>query len=197
MNNGEKMKKRIFILSLFLLISISISAISAQDIDNTTIENEDNAILINNDVLSDSGSNTLTQLQSELRNVGEGETITLSSNYAYANGDPTGGIGISKAITIDGNGYTIDGKNSARIFYIAANGVTLKNINFVNGNGGGQSGGAVFIRGESCSIDNCNFTSNIVSYYGGAVYGDAAKTTIKNSQFTKTKKNNNENQQVA
>ena len=180
----EKMKKMVFLLSLFLLFSITISAISANDI-NTTIENYDNSILINNEnILSDSDSNSLTQLQSELRNVGEGETITLSSNYAYENGDPTGGIGISKAITIDGNGYTIDGKNSARIFYISANGVTLKNINFVNANGGGQSGGAVFIRGESCTIDNCNFASNIVSYYGGAVYGDAAKTTIKNSNFT-------------
>ena len=177
-------KKIILIISLFLLFSITFSAVSANDIDNTTIANNDNNLIIEKEpLLGNSDVKTLTELQTELRNVGEGETITLSSNYEYSTGDPTGGIGISKAITIDGNGYTINGKNSARLFYIGSNNVVIKNLNFMNGNGGGQSGGAIFIRGDSCTIDNCNFTSNNVAYYGGAIYLDASKGTITNSQF--------------
>lgn len=93
------------------------------------------------------------------------DTLTLDSDYEYKNGTNKG-IVISKPITIDGAGHTLDGKKSSRIFNITADNVVLKNIKFVNGNILGRyyssniGGGAIYWSGANGILENCTFINN-------------------------------------
>ena len=114
-----------------------------------------------------------------------GNLILLSEDYLYnpvSDADYVDGVVIGRQnLTIDGQGHTIDGANQARIFFIYAYNVTLKNINFINGNSS-ASGGALFIHMALSHIINCNFTDNYASITGGAVYVDG-NTNISDCEF--------------
>ncbi len=110
------------------------------------------------------------------------DTITLNGNYKYTDGDDdfVHGIVINRGVTIDGNGFTLDGSNSARMFDVETNSeVIIKNINFINGHAtSGASirvlcGGAIYVGPHSNNnkVINCNFTNNIAENDGGAIYG--------------------------
>ena len=109
------------------------------------------------------------------------DTITLNGNYKYSDGDDAfvHGIVINRGVTIDGNGFTLDGSNSARMFDVETNSeVIIKNINFINGYATGENiayfkdGGAIYSSNSANSkVINCNFTNNIAEYDGGAIYG--------------------------
>ena len=101
-----------------------------------------------------------------------GDTVELTRNYTFIeNVDTlTNGISITRDITIDGKGLTINGSNLARILYITTNGVTLKNINFVDGYA--THGGAIYNNGGSgFKLINCTFENNVAyNNPGGAIY---------------------------
>ena len=109
------------------------------------------------------------------------DTITLNGNYKYTDGDDdfVHGIVINRGVTIDGNGFTLDGSNSARMFDVNTNNeVIIKNLNFINGHATGENiayfkdGGAIYSSNSANSkVINCNFTNNIAEYDGGAIYG--------------------------
>ena len=109
------------------------------------------------------------------------DTITLNGNYKYSDGDDAfvHGIVINRGVTIDGNGFTLDGSNSARMFDVNTNNeVIIKNINFINGHAtSGNSiyllnGGAIYVLVYANNkVINCNFTNNIAENDGGAIYG--------------------------
>ncbi len=116
------------------------------------------------------------------------DTITLSSNYKYSDGDDDFVHGIG--VTIDGNGFTLDGSNSARMFNVHSNDVIFKNINFINGHATSGnsiyllSGGAIYFGVDSNNkVINCNFTNNTAENDGGAIYGIYSGVAI-NCTFT-------------
>ena len=120
------------------------------------------------------------------------DTITLSSNYKYSDGDDdfVHGIWIGRGVTIDGNGFTLDGSNSARMFNVHSNDVIFKNINFINGHATSGnsiyllSGGAIYFGVDSNNkVINCNFTNNTAENDGGAIYGIYSGVAI-NCTFT-------------
>ena len=101
-------------------------------------------------------------------------TIILPNDYHFYNEDfdkpYKNGINITQDnLIIDGNGSAISGSSLARIFYVTANNITFKNINFINGSTD-SSGGAIFINSSSNSFINCNFVNNTASNTGGAIY---------------------------
>ena len=110
-------------------------------------------------------------------NDNDNATIDLYMNYTYdeeIDTDFMHGVKINRALTIDGHGITIDGSHKARIFEIVNDvQVTIRNINFINGNATGTSfenvGGAIFGVGEKCIAENCNFTNNSAKNDGGAI----------------------------
>ena len=113
------------------------SVSAASENDDLQVTNDTDTVSTGKDAVisvSDSGevlqaTGTLTDLRNEISNK-YGQTLTLTRNYAYANGDAV--ININSSITIDGQGkYTIDGCNQTRIFFINGSYVTLKNINFI------------------------------------------------------------------
>ena len=118
------------------------------------------------------------------------DTITLSCNYTFngTDDDDSGfihGIGINRAVTIDGKGCTIDGSQKARIFNIGNGGaVKFLNINFINGKATGSGweryGGAIIAEHRNCVVECCNFTNNTADVQGGALM----RVTAYNCTFT-------------
>ena len=83
------------------------------------------------------GSNDFDELSYKINNTSAGGILELDRDYKFTNdtGDAsTKGIVISKSITIDGRGHTINANKLSRVFNITADNVILKNINFINGN---------------------------------------------------------------
>ena len=149
---------------------------------------------------------TFQDLSLLIENTTEGSILELNEDYQYANGTNEG-IQISKAITIDGKGHTLDAKGSSRIFKINAENVTLKNIIFKNGHGnnGGaiqwmntkgvaanctfincsaENGGSVYWNGENGMINTSTFDHSTATSNGGAIYWNANNGEIANSIFT-------------
>ena len=104
------------------------------------------------------------ELSDKINMTPEGGLLILDKDYEYIDGSNKGVL-INKSLTIDGNGYTLNGNHLSRMFNITAGNVTLKNINFINGNafgryGGIAGGGAIYWSGDYGFIENCNFTDN-------------------------------------
>ena len=124
------MKKYAFPV-LFILVLFLISGVSALELsdDNLTEIDEDREVTFHNTTFED--------LSQKINDTPENQTLTLTDDYRYDGGD-IHGIVISKSITIDGAGHTIDANHSSRIFNVTAGNVVLKNINFINGNALGK-----------------------------------------------------------
>ena len=155
---------KICLLVLILILGFSvISTVSASDVDsdaNTTYASEQD--VVQNNVSS------FDDLSAKINETPENGILVLDCDYEYRNGSNKG-IMISKSITIDGAGHTLDGKKASRMFNVTADNVTLKNINFVNGNAYGRyfsnsaGGGAIYWNGANGAVENCNFTNNFGS----------------------------------
>ena len=151
--------KKLTFLVMFILALFMISSVSAEEFSDNNLtdinEHEKNELL----------NATFDDLSQKISDTPENQTLTLTSDYRYDGGD-VHGIVISKPITIDGAGHTLDGNHSSRIFNITADNVVLKNINFVNGNALGKyftsdvGGGAIYWSGANGQVNGCNFTAN-------------------------------------
>ena len=190
--------KKILFLAILLISLLSISAVSAAEdassdisstIDDVTLEETVNEELF----LEDNDGETklseepksFTQLNDAI-NGNEDDYISLDSDYVYTDSDSQyeHGINITRNVTINGNGCTIDGNNAARIFQVQESTVVFQNINFINGKAPGDYGnaGAIWVYNEAkATATNCNFTNNHGTYRGGATHGDL---TAINCTFT-------------
>ena len=174
MSVSEKMKKGVFIL--IILFFVSIACVSASDDLNAT---DSLSISDGDDIVSSSDFN---QLQNLINSAGEGDTISLTSDYVGG-----GEVNINKQITINGNGHSIDASHASRIFMINADNVVLKNLRLLNGNTD-MWGGAVYCE-HPLTIDNCEFISNHAKYKGGALYS-FTELTVTNTIFSKNSAEN-------
>ncbi len=198
------MKKKILILTLILLALLSISSISAGDVNDSAISNkedsqieltgienniksniDENQEIGDSNVIDEEDNGTFTALQQKIDNAEDNSTIIIENNYTYDDEFTAEGILINKNLTIDGKGYTINANHQLGIFNITAKNIILRNINFINGCS--ESGGAIICEDGNLTIANCNFTNNnaqLVGGLGGAIYFDADSLTISNSRFT-------------
>ena len=180
--------KKVIIITFLLLAIFTLSAVSANE--NLTAtgegilqENPSQEIELSNDgvngdiisssegeIISEKDDGTFTALQNKINNASDGSTIILENDYAYDKGFKTSGINISKPLTIDGNGHTIDAKESSRIFKCFDNKIILKNINFYNAKYKFE-GGAIHNE-ANLEIYNCNFINNCVYYNDYYTYTD-------------------------
>ena len=118
---------------------------------------------------------TYTDLQNKIDNA-VGGVFDLPYDFAYLPGyddvnNPNfiNGVMLNKTLTINGNGHTISGNGSARIFNVTGN-ATLNDITFVNGNA--ADGAAIYLRGNDIKITNSRFRDNSASNRGGAIFVD-------------------------
>ena len=190
-----------------MLISLlSLSAVSAADdtasdisstIDDVTLEKT-----VNEEIISEEGTGETTQEPKSFTNLNDtingnsDDYISLDSDYIYTDDDSDfqHGINITRDVTINGNGHTIDGNNAARIFQVQECTVVFQNIDFVNGRSPGSYGdaGALWVYdGAKATAENCTFTNNHGTYRGGATHGDC---TAINCTFTNNGVNGNKDE---
>ena len=192
----EKMKyKKIMFMLVLAVFLLSITCVSASEIDDTLASEDTNTIglSVDNDIednLQTSEKNealastdydeaiaqtdtdvlgadsaTFSDLAEEISQPGN---INLThKNYTYDEGET---ITISEDNkVIDGNGAVIDMNGSTiRAFHVNASGVTIKNLTIKNANYN-DNGGAIYFD-RSGTVTNCNFTDNSATVNGGAVY---------------------------
>ena len=136
------------------------------------------------------GSYTL--LQALIDNTTENGTLNLPLNITYdpdMDGWLQSGMIINKSITLNGNGYTISGNNSARIFRISGSIVILNDILFTKGIAIDKTainqyrGGAIFSANNNLTINRCNFTYNYAYNVGSAVNQWAGCAYVNNCSF--------------
>ena len=197
-----KINKTLIILSLLLIFCISLGAVSATDNDNINIDdvsiqdNDISVIEINtvsttdnegkiSELSADSGD--FAELQRTIDQASSGSTLYLTKNYKFSSGKKDG-VSITKALTIDGQGHTINGSGTARAFYVNCDNVVIKNINFVNTyrESSGEEGGAICVDGIA-TISDCNFTDSFCNLEGGAIFIRGGN--ISNCIFTNCKAN--------
>ena len=185
-----------------LVVLLSLSAVSAADID-AVIDNEIDVSDISNsepietnpnDDISLEADGTFTDLSSQINSASPNETITLDKDYYWDGSGNYGGIELKEAITIDGQGHTIDAESAdggyVRIFNIYGTDIVLKNIVFANAdrNYNQVGGGAIYVfEGATVSIINCTFVNNTAAFgaainsYGGVNVTDC---TFYNNSVT-------------
>ncbi|MBR0271401.1 MAG: Ig-like domain repeat protein, partial [Methanobrevibacter sp.] len=194
------------ILSLLVLV-LCMGAASAADVSDGPVMTNDNGDVSigtseitggagilgapskSNDVLG-AGTGTFINLNETINSLGDNQTVTLDSDYTYDNDTDyafVNGIVINQNnFTVDGNGVTIDGNSLARIFIINGNNVTLKNINFINGNAT-DNGGAILWNGNNATIEDANFSGNVAYGNGAAVCFVGEDMSLTEVTFGKNK----------
>ena len=200
------LSKKIIFLAILLISLLSLSAVSAADdtasdisstIDDVTLEKT-----VNEEIISEEGTGETTQEPKSFTNLNDtingnsDDYISLDSDYIYTDDDYEfqHGINITRDVTINGNGHTIDGNNAARIFQVQECTVVFQNIDFVNGRSPGSYGdaGALWVYdGAKATAENCTFTNNHGTYRGGATHGDC---TAINCTFTNNGVNGNKDE---
>jgi len=157
-------------------------------VNSSCIYNDENSFLLSNEnnesLLKDTYS-SFDDLQNQINNADEGSIIFLSNNYTYTSSP----IYISKSITIEGNGFSLDGMDRGSILQInTAGNVVLNNITFKNANNGAIHFNKAF---SNSFITNCCFEDNKCTRNdGGSAFHfkeDANNIFIMDSTF----KNNN------
>ena len=196
------MKKSMKIIPLLVIIFlVSISYACAADTDGNNLTDSDVLTSSDDDMAISTANNeeivksinvsskTFSDLSKEINKAEEGSEIILTEDCEYDSGITFEGISIRKQITINGNGHNINGKDSARAFFIDADNVVLKNINFINGNSRAHGGGDLLIRASNTVIENCTFKNN-KDVYGGTIYMNAYSKINPSKEVTGTKINN-------
>ena len=196
---GEKMRKRITLLTLALIaVLLSVSAVSAADIYVNTTGNDTTG--------NGTSENPFLTIEKGVSTAVAGDTVNIADGTYSGTGNNQ--ITIYQPITIQGqsqNRTIINGAGN-QIFYNNANGVTIRNLTFVNAtnwfggaiynnyntnitidsctfkNNSGDYGGAIGNDGDM-TINHCTFTGNSAEY-GGAVYHCDGRMTITNCTFT-------------
>ena len=162
--------------------SDEVVSISDNDVNNTVISNENDDVLAvedqedigvieENELSATAG--TFTDLANDIENAGDELELTRDYIYSSEDSDYEQGIIINKKITINGNGFIINGNNQARALSIKYDNVIINDVSFVNCNASSSSssnGGAVNWLGESGVLGNCSFVNCSSRSYGGAVY---------------------------
>lgn len=194
------------LLLLFVFCIFMIGAVSASDDTNDNMLNsnmdvdevtyaddigvDDNEIQNANDEESipenDYDPTSFMALDRTIKNA-PGSEIKLTQDYAYnesCDSELTWGITISKSLTIDGNGKTIDANGKARIFNVEPNcKLILKNLIIVNGYSDGD-GGAIYVNNANLTVTNCYFNNN-KAVTGGAIYAYDSNVVLTHSRFLK------------
>ena len=198
------MKRILLALCLLGCVFLTLSAVAAEDLNQTAtaFDGEDKALTetVSTDVL-EADRGTFTDLQNKINTTEAGSTITLDRDYAYNSGFDVGGITISKNMTIEGNGHTLDGMSASRILNLERIfGLTIKNVKFKNGlaqydqsqgtlysngNGGAILLGTFTDAGTNLILSGCEFSNN-QARNGGAIYASHAGSLIAGARKSLT-----------
>ncbi|MDO5852341.1 MAG: hypothetical protein Q4Q23_07625, partial [Methanobacteriaceae archaeon] len=153
-----------------------------QEETNNTIKTTTNTINTNTKT---TGTGNFEELEKAINDTNRGETLNLTGNYTRNGEEYLTGITINRTITINGDGFTIDGMNNGRIFQINTDGnLTLNNMTLTKGTTTNTDCGAIYNNGGTLTINNCTLTNNTANSLGGAIYNTGGTINITNSILT-------------
>ena len=118
------------------------------------------------DCTAGSGSDTITMTQN----------VTLSANLPQ----------VTSTIRIEGGGYTIDGGDSHRLFYLNSSGnLTINNVTLTQGSTS-LDGGGIYAFKAHVTVTNSTIRDSYAGRDGGGIYvaGAQATLTVSNSSIT-------------
>lgn len=150
---------------------------------------ESNIIRFNFTVKYDKAGTSFNALQDLINDADEKSTVSLERDYFYDGKFDDGeyGIIISKPMTINGNGHTINGLSNATGFYVAADNVILNNITVINASS--VNGGGIYIAARNVTLNNCSFINSKASQNGGGLYS-LFDITLNDCRFINNTANN-------
>ena len=132
--------------------------------------------------LNDTASSDFDDLSNQINLTDENQTLNLDKDYTLTNTSQKH-IVIDKPMTIDGNDHTIEAPDLSRVFWVKADNVIIRNINFINSNTADLAGGVISWWGNNGTLENCNFTNNTAVSGGGAVLWKGNDGAITNCNF--------------
>jgi filamentous hemagglutinin family protein len=146
----------------------------------TTLDQWDGklALLTVTDFSDGGGANTLRNLiasaaAGDMVTFAIASTINLSSEVSWATDN----------LTIDGNGGTVTGTTSSRVFNISANNATVQNITIRDGTASGNGGGILHSGSGLLAVNNAVVTNNAAGR-GGGIESTTGSLRVTNSQIT-------------
>lgn len=110
--------------------------------------------------------NGMSDISAAVNSASAGDTIYLENDIEQ---DTNTYVMLNKAITIDGNGHTIDMKGISYAFRIHNAHVSLMNMIIINGYSTAEAGAIYSTSAGSCTVINCTFINNAATR-GGALY---------------------------
>ena len=175
------MLKKRYLFLIMLVCLFAVSAVSAVDMNNT--ENLNLELKTQGEILVMDDIASFSQLQKDIDN--SNETFELKHDYKFDYlvdmENYQDGVSINKDIVINGNGFTIDGSNLARIFNVETYYAQFNNINFINGKS--TYGGAIYSEFNPIIIGDNNSFINNSAPNGGAIYTNSYITVNDNNIF--------------
>ena len=179
--------KFLLILSILLLGCICVGSTFAADISVSNVDNAINLESIDDSSQNDveinnlqAGEGNFTELQKIIDDANG--TLILDKNYKYVSEDNMeDGVIINNPLIIDGQGHTLDASDLVRIFVVNSNDVTLKNINFINGDA--EIGSAIYWNdGDNGRVTDCKFI-NCIGFNSGAIYWGGDNGAVIGCEF--------------
>ena len=152
----------IVLLFLFLLPSSAVHAAGAD------IYVDDNCTLANA-IISANQDQALGGCEAGI----DRDTIHLNADVTANATLPT----ITTIMVLDGNGHTISGNGSVRIFHVSSGSLALIDLTLANGFANGQ-GGAVLVDGGNLILNRSRITSSQATQTGGAISVDNGVASI-------------------
>ena len=167
---------------LFLLLIISIGAVSAAEENTTILEDSDATEVTQNDVICYTFKNLTEDIETSI------DSFDMQHDYTFNNETDEGYVVISKNdFVINGNNHIIDGNKQSGIFNITGNNITIKNLVFSNGMSaiGGiiDSTGEITLDNVTFILNNVTFISDHTKYLGGAIANHGGKINCYNTRF--------------
>ena len=135
---------------------------------------------------------TFTQLQAIITSASDGDVIYFAGDYRYDSSTDSSlinGITISKSLTFEGNGHSINGNGQARIFSISSGTIILSNIKFINSwSNNADYSGAVNLYGSTIklTVEGCSFindTARASNANAGGINARLFDTLIVNNSY--------------
>lgn len=185
--------KKFILIAIFIVSLFAVSAVSAHENASTDVGSVGNAAngIVNGNMLAEtpkeapsSNPKTFTDLNITINSNNESE-IYLNESYVYdSNLDSifNEGITVNRSVIIYGNGHSIDGNGSARIFSVTNSNIVFKDIVFINAKRA-NNGGAIYWNGDNGEVLNCSFLNCSSAYTGGAIYWNGDNGSVLNCSF--------------
>lgn len=186
-------KKFLHATILLVLLLTCFGTVYASDFDES-INFGDNTDLISiesdgsfsdSELLSENNPGSFKELSDEIGKVESGGTLNLTRNYVYSSGDSP--VVIDKKITINGNGFKIDGSKSSQILKCYGDEKFFNNVVFQDASSR-NDGGAIYSESKM-TFNGCVFKGITIpdDYHCGIVIYSTAEVILERCNFTNNK----------